>query len=111
MTIENNAKFVDFQAEYEGSLYFTRSNVFRALARAPDFVPTNSDAPFQGAGATSSSDISHQSGEGELNCRLHCAAVDSIRIAVRQPSLSRLSGVFPASGECSGAAFSNPCAQ
>ena len=34
-------KFSDFQAEYEGSLYFTRSNVFRALARAPDFVPTN----------------------------------------------------------------------
>jgi hypothetical protein len=25
MTIENNAKFVDFQAEYEGSIPFTRS--------------------------------------------------------------------------------------
>jgi hypothetical protein len=57
----------DFQAEYEGSLYFTRSNVFRVLAGAADFVPTNPDAPFQGAGATSSSDICHQSGGGEFN--------------------------------------------
>ena len=74
MALARITKFFDFQAEYEGSLYFTRSNVFRVLVGAEDFVPTNSDAPFQGAGATSSSNICYQSGEGEFNYQLHSAA-------------------------------------
>jgi hypothetical protein len=32
-------------------------------------------------------------------------------VPFRPPALNGLSGVFPASGECSGAAFSNPCAR
>jgi hypothetical protein len=41
MTIENNAKFVDFQAEYEGSIPFTRSKSGKNLARGSDFILTN----------------------------------------------------------------------
>ena len=37
-------KFPDFQAEYEGSIPFTRLNVFCALLPAPDFIPTNAAA-------------------------------------------------------------------
>jgi hypothetical protein len=31
MAFENTTRFPDFQAEYEGSIPFTRSNVFQAL--------------------------------------------------------------------------------
>jgi len=34
----------DFQAEYEGSIPFTRLNVFGASLRAPDFVSTSAAA-------------------------------------------------------------------
>jgi hypothetical protein len=33
MTIENNAKFVDFQAEYDGSIPFIRSNFLTSAVR------------------------------------------------------------------------------
>ena len=33
-------KFADFQAEYEGSIPFTRFNVFSALDRAQNLIPT-----------------------------------------------------------------------
>jgi hypothetical protein len=36
----------DFQAEYEGSIPFVCSNVFSALTRAPDCIPTNRSASF-----------------------------------------------------------------
>ena len=34
-------KFEDFQAEYEGSIPFTRSSLFIDLARVSDFILTN----------------------------------------------------------------------
>jgi hypothetical protein len=33
MSVENTAKIQDFQAEYEGSIPFTRSNDFKHLSR------------------------------------------------------------------------------
>jgi hypothetical protein len=41
MAIESAAEFHDFQAEYEGSIPFTRSNVFKGLTHAPKFILTN----------------------------------------------------------------------
>jgi hypothetical protein len=39
MAFENTAGFPDFQAEYEGSIPFTRSNVFRhVLDRCSDMA-------------------------------------------------------------------------
>jgi hypothetical protein len=35
MTFENTTRFLDFQAEYEGSIPFTRSSFFKALAHRP----------------------------------------------------------------------------
>jgi len=39
--LENTAKIRDLQAEYEGSIPFTRSSLFNDLARGPDFILTN----------------------------------------------------------------------
>jgi hypothetical protein len=34
-------KFGDFQAEYEGSIPFTRSSLFKDLTQGSDFIPTS----------------------------------------------------------------------
>jgi hypothetical protein len=40
MTSEDTTRFRDFQAEYEGSIPFTRSNDFNSLPRILDLIPT-----------------------------------------------------------------------
>src|SRR4029077_20875573 len=44
--LKNLAKASDFQAEYEGSIPFTRSNVFKYLRRSAFVVPTSRAAAF-----------------------------------------------------------------
>ena len=39
--MKNLMKGADFQAEYEGSIPFTRSSLFKDLARESDFILTN----------------------------------------------------------------------
>jgi hypothetical protein len=41
MAFESVSRFSDFQAEYEGSIPFTRSSLFIDLARGPDLILTN----------------------------------------------------------------------
>jgi hypothetical protein len=41
MALARIVEFPDFQAEYEGSIPFTRSNVFRHLSQSPVFILTN----------------------------------------------------------------------
>jgi len=40
MAFENTTRFPDFQAEYEGSIPFTRSSLFIDLATESDFILT-----------------------------------------------------------------------
>ena len=40
MAIENIGKSGDFQAEYEGSIPFTRSSVFNGFRHGQTFIPT-----------------------------------------------------------------------
>jgi hypothetical protein len=42
--IKTLRKLADFQAEYEGSIPFTRSNSFNALSPSPILIPTNAAA-------------------------------------------------------------------
>ena len=50
--LKNLAKASDFQAEYEGSIPFTRSNSFQALLWRPaDFIPTKMAPSFDLAAA------------------------------------------------------------
>ena len=41
MAVENTTVFLDFQAEYEGSIPFTRSKLFSCLGPAAKLILTN----------------------------------------------------------------------
>src|SRR6266436_6731564 len=47
MAFENTTVFRDFQAEYEGSIPFTRSNVFNELPCERFLLPTNRAEHFR----------------------------------------------------------------
>jgi hypothetical protein len=46
MALARIAEFADFQAEYEGSIPFTRCNAFNGLTRQEFFILTSRVFPF-----------------------------------------------------------------